>query len=123
MAIVNGTSGDDQYPNKQVEGTEYADQLFGFAGNDTLIGFDGNDVLEGGAGADELFGSAGFDTASYKSSPAGISILLYNSGTYRGDAQGDHLYSIEGLRGSAFADGLFGDDYRNVLRGEGGNDG
>src|SRR4051794_41489360 len=102
MATITGTSGDDKYPNPEVNGTEFADQLFGLAGNDALIGFGGNDVLEGGAGADELFGSAGFDYASYKGSPAGVTVVLSYPYVLGGDAVGDHLYSIEGLRGSAF---------------------
>src|SRR4051812_10122997 len=76
MATITGTSGDDKYPNPEVNGTEAADQLFGLAGNDALIGFGGNDVLEGGAGVDDLFGSAGFDYASYKSSPTGVNVNL-----------------------------------------------
>src|SRR5215213_5569398 len=119
MAIVTGTSGDDKYPNPEVKGTEYADQLYGLAGNDELIGFGGDDTLEGGAGADELFGSAGFDYASYKSSPANVAVNLGDFVAIGGHAQGDHLYNIEGLVGSAFGDALDGNDYRNILRGEG----
>jgi Ca2+-binding RTX toxin-like protein len=122
MAIVNGTSGDDQYPNPEVKGTEAADQLFGLAGDDTLIGFGGDDVLEGGKGADQLFGSTGFDLASYKGSTAGVSVNLLGLPKEGGDAAGDELYSIDGLIGSAFTDGLAGDDLRNVLRGGGSGD-
>ena len=39
-----------------------------------------------------------------------------------GDAQGDGLYGIEGVIGSAHGDVLVGKDDRNVLRGEDGND-
>jgi Ca2+-binding RTX toxin-like protein len=121
MAIITGTNGDDQYP-RELEGTEAADQIYGLAGNDTLVGFGGADLLEGGAGADQLFGSNGFDYASYKGSAAGVSISLGQFYAAFGDAAGDHLYSIDGLRGSAFADGLMGDDLRNVIYGGGGND-
>jgi Ca2+-binding RTX toxin-like protein len=118
MAIVTGTNASDPGLN----GTNLADQIFGLGGNDTLIGLDGSDVLEGGAGADELFGSAGFDYASYKSSSTGVLIGLDNFYADYGDAAGDHLYSIEGVIGSAFNDALFGDDQRNILRGGGGAD-
>ncbi|MGD9511407.1 MAG: calcium-binding protein [Geminicoccaceae bacterium] len=121
MAVITGTSGNDQYPH-ELEGTERADQIRGLAGDDSLIGFGGDDLLDGGAGADELFGSAGFDIASYAGSKAGVQVLLYAGSGLFGDAAGDHLYGIEGVTGSAFADGLAGDDYRNVLRGGGGND-
>lgn len=121
MAIVKGTNGNDKYPN-EVEGSSAADQLFGLAGDDALIGFGGNDVLEGGAGADELFGSSGFDYASYKASPLGVVVNLESFGAVGGEAEGDHLYSIEGLIGSARTDHFYGDGQRNVLRGEGGED-
>ena len=121
MAIINGTPGDDR-GEKSLNGTNAVDEIYGRGGNDALVGRDGNDVLEGGTGADELFGSAGFDIASYESSSAGVTVLLQAFFADRGDAAGDTLFGIEGLRGSAFVDGLGGDDQRNVLHGEGGND-
>jgi Ca2+-binding RTX toxin-like protein len=121
MAIVTGTSGNDKYPN-EVKGTNLADQLFGLAGDDTLIGYGGNDTLEGGAGADELFGSEGFDYASYKGSPAKVIVDLGDFSASGGHAQGDLLYNIDGVIGSAYGDELNGTDQRNVLRGEGGAD-
>ena len=117
MATITGTTA-----SNTLRGTELADQIFGLAGNDTLIGYGGDDVLEGGAGADQLFGSSGFDLASYLSSPAGVQVSLLISYAAGGHTAGDSLYGIEDLRGSAFADGLFGDDQRNVIYGEGGND-
>jgi Ca2+-binding RTX toxin-like protein len=124
MAIVTGTSGDDKEPN-ELEGTDLADEIYGLAGDDTLIGFDGDDLLAGGTGADELFGSGGLDLASYRGSPAGVEFLLYGDGTgfvAGGDAMGDELFSVEGAIGSSFADRLYGDEQRNVFRGEGGAD-
>jgi Ca2+-binding RTX toxin-like protein len=124
MATVTGTSGDDSGA-KTLNGTDLADQIFGLAGNDTLVGFDGDDLLEGGAGGDELFGSNGFDTASYRGSNAGVRVDLGTFYAAGGHAAGDHLYSVEGLTGSAYTDYLYGnyvDDQRNVLRGEGGAD-
>ena len=105
-----------------LNGTSLADQIFGLAGNDILIGYDSNDLLEGGAGADQLFGSPGFDTASYQSSPTGVGVSLRDfSGEY-GHAEDDQFFSIEGLRGSAFADTLQGNDQRNVFHSGGGAD-
>lgn len=117
MATITGTNGANN-----LNGTAGVDQILGRGGNDTLIGFGGGDTLEGGAGADELFGSDGFDTASYAGSKAGVQVVLYGGYGNFGDAAGDHLYSIEGVTGSAYADGLAGDDYRNVLHGGGGDD-
>ncbi len=121
MTIITGTNGDEQYP-RELEGTAAADQIYGLAGRDVLIGFGGNDLLEGGKDADELFGSDGFDTASYASSRAGVTVVLSSSYVFGGDAAGDQLYGIEGLRGSAYADILSGDDLRNVLDGGAGAD-
>jgi len=56
--------------NQTIDGTNFADQLFGGLGNDTLRGFFGNDVLfgeqgddrfEGGRGNDTFYGGAGND--------------------------------------------------------------
>ena len=117
MAIIRGTNGAET-----LNGKEQADQIFGLGGDDVLIGRDGDDLLEGGAGADELFGTNGFDTASYQSSPTGVGVSLRDfSGEY-GHAEGDQLMNIEGLRGSAFADTLQGNDQRNVFHGGGGAD-
>ncbi|MFN8173423.1 MAG: hypothetical protein U0R65_16370, partial [Candidatus Nanopelagicales bacterium] len=121
MAIIKGTSGNDNL-GKTLNGTAAADEIYGFAGQDTLIGFDGNDVLDGGTGADELFGSGGFDMASYRSSKQGVAIDLGMFSFSGGEAQGDTLYSIEGVIGSARTDHLRGNDDRNVLRGEAGED-
>src|SRR5215213_9383233 len=131
MAIVIGTDGNDRYNdpsypgNVELKGTNLADQMYGLAGDDELVGFDGDDVLEGGQGADVLWGGYGFDYASYQgSSPVGVSVSLYGSSgsAYGGDAQGDILHEIEGVIGSAFNDGLGGNDQANVLRGEDGDD-
>ena len=61
-------------------------------------------------------------TPATRARPAGVYVFLHDFDATGGDAAGDHLYSIEGVIGSAFADGLYGDDQRNVLRGEGGDD-
>lgn len=123
MAIITGTAGDDKHPyGIELRGTNLSDQIFGLAGNDALVGFDGDDVLEGGAGADILDGGAGFDIASYTSSGAAVFVTLFAGYADGGHAAGDQLDGIEGLIGSAFADGLTGDGDRNVLRGLGGDD-
>ena len=121
MATITGTPGDDRFPD-ELEGKGGADEIFGLAGNDTLIGFGGDDLLEGGAGADELFGSNGFDTASYRGSDGLVVVTLFNGAGGANDAEGDQLFSIEGVIGSAYGDYLYGDDFGNALRGEGGDD-
>ena len=98
MAIINGNDA-----SNQLNGTNLADQIFGRGGNDALEGLDGNDLLEGGAGIDDQYGGNGFDYASYRSSGAGVGVLLDLGYGLGGDAEGDGLYDIEGVIGSGYA--------------------
>ncbi|MGO4724063.1 hypothetical protein AB4112_11860, partial [Inquilinus sp. 2KB_23] len=111
------------------------DGLVGGAGDDTLIGDsdlsadNGNDVLAGGAGADRLYGDfpggsgdTGIDTADYSASAAGVTVDLISGTGHGGDAEGDTLFQIDNLVGSAFADHLTGDANANGLSGGAGND-
>ncbi|WP_180896918.1 calcium-binding protein [Caulobacter flavus] len=112
-------------------GSEYADRLYGtagdnvikgLAGDDQLYGREGNDILEGGAGADLLVGGGYFDTASYAGSAAGVQVDLSTGEAKGGDAAGDVLQEIENLRGSGAADELKGNFFHNRLEGLGGDD-
>lgn len=116
------------------------DTLRGGAGNDTVFGGDGDDVILTGTGADRLFGRAGRDTliggsgvdqmnggagrdvASYATSGSAIRADLANPTANTGDAQGDRYIGVEGLRGSHYADRLFGDSGANWIEGSTGND-
>ncbi|HEY8358197.1 MAG TPA: calcium-binding protein [Ramlibacter sp.] len=44
-----------------VDGSNFADVLFGFAGDDLVYGNGGNDTLDGGTGADRMLGGSGND--------------------------------------------------------------
>jgi Ca2+-binding RTX toxin-like protein len=108
----------------------------GSAYGDRLVGSDGDNVIEGGGGADIIDGGAGVDTASYANSSEGVYVelngfasvnlgldLLPHPGLgFGGDAQGDRLYSIENVIGSAHSDTLAGNVYANVLTGGEGSD-
>ncbi len=97
------------------------DTISGLAGDDVLYGNDGNDTLAGGIGSDALRGGTGSDTASYATSSAGVTVTI-NGSASGGDAQGDTLFSIENLIGSAFDDALTGNGGANLLDGGAGAD-
>ena len=117
MAKFTGTNAADN-----INGTDSADQIFGLGGDDNLVGFEGDDVIEGGDGADGIFGSSGFDYASYRGSAAGVYVSLTDLIGHYGDAEGDHLYGIEGVIGSEHRDLLVGGEQGDILYGEGGAD-
>jgi Ca2+-binding RTX toxin-like protein len=123
---LTGRDGDDrlygQSGRDSLTGDAGDDQLFGGAENDTLSGGLGQDTLSGGAGADSLNGGDGGDWASYGTALAGVRIDLTTPAQNTGDALGDSFTSIEGLRGSGFADDLRGGTGNDSLDGGGGND-
>ena len=118
--------------NNLIEGKTGNDSLTGQAGNDTLVGGAGSDTLDGGVGADWLYGdevnapnNAGQkNTVSYANSSLGVSVYLDTSlgNTNGGDADGDRLFNIQNLIGSAKADTLAGDAGNNSLSGGDGDD-
>ena len=131
MAIITGTDGNDRYNdpaypgNVELKGTNLADQMYGLAGNDELVGFDGDDLLDGGPGADVLWGGYGLDLASYKGSPAAVSVFLTLPGQLqirrrRRGATSSTKSRARSARPTATS--CWGDEQNNVFRGEGGAD-
>ena len=117
--ILNGGPGEDV-----LDGGDGNDGLYGGSGADILNGGDGEDVLDGDAGADTLDGGPRHDWVDYLFSDAGVTIDLSAppdaNGYVRGaggDAEGDRLRNIEGIRGSDYADRLSGDNKDNRLFG------
>jgi len=108
--------------NDNLTGLGGNDVLTGGAGNDHIWGGDGNDTLVGGAGADTLSGGAGINTADYSASLSAVTVNLVLGTGSGGDAQGDHLSSIQNVTGSAFNDYLTGNNGANQLTGGAGND-
>ena len=98
------------------------DFLSGGAESDLLQGGQGDDRLDGGTGADELRGDAGHDTADYSASDAGVQVYLTTGQGFGGHAEGDTLYGIENLTGTAFADELVGNLTDNAFWGGAGDD-
>ena len=103
-------------------GRDGNDSLMGRGGADWLLGGEGNDTLNGGTGGDDLNGGDGTDTATYKDSAQGVVVSLITGLGMDGEAEGDHLYSIENLTGSKHADWLLGNDGADVLKGGDGGD-
>jgi len=111
--IATGGAGNDQlWDFENVIGSAFADVLTGNDGNNVLAGLAGDDILSGGAG---------IDTASYEQAAAGVQVSLL-AGLATGGAGNDTLSGIENVRGSAYADGLTGDDGNNALSGLAGDD-
>lgn len=122
----HGTGGDDNlsgfFGNDLLFGWAGDDTLKGGYGDDTLFGGGDDDLLIGGLGADELRGDSGTDTASYAFAASGVTVDLRNGRGLSGEANGDRLYDIENLRGSAYGDSLLGSFGDNVIEGLAGND-
>lgn len=104
------------------EGTSQNDILEGTDLEDTLSGLGGNDTLDGGAGADRLIGGDGIDRVTYQSAASAVVVDLANTAMNTGAADGDELFFIEEIHGSALADTLYGDTEDNRLIGYVGND-
>jgi Ca2+-binding RTX toxin-like protein len=105
-----------------IRGTRGANQLVGTRYADTILADDGNDTIDGGAGADIIDGGAGVDTVTYASSPHAVRVDLSRTVQQGGDAEGDQLYSVENVVGSASNDTLAGNSAANALYGGNGHD-
>lgn len=114
--------GDTLFSIENLRGSAFNDVLIGSSVSNVLTGGDGNDFLQGLGGADVLIGGAGRDEISYVASDAGVTVRLFAGTATGGHATGDTLSGIEGVRGSAFSDTLFGSSDSNTLNGREGND-
>ncbi len=56
MATFYGDNFDDD-----IEGTIFADRIYGYGGDDVIFGDSGNDYLSGGADYDDMYGESGHD--------------------------------------------------------------
>jgi trimeric autotransporter adhesin len=95
---------------------------YGNALNNVLYGNGGNNSFAGWGGADTFYGGAGTDWVVYTPSSAGVVVSLATGMGSGGDAQGDALFDIENLFGSAYDDTLTGNGGNNVLNGYNGAD-
>jgi Ca2+-binding RTX toxin-like protein len=123
---VDGSQFDDllqaSSAGNMLSGESGDDVVLGATGVDLLYGGYGDDYLTGGAGGDTLDGGDGSDTVNYAASPAALTISLGARTASGGDATGDHLFSIENVIGTVFADSITGSPADNHLEGGDGND-
>ena len=150
-SLASGTaSGDgaDTFSNvEQIHGGNYADTLYGSAGDgwllgnsgdDTIVGGSGNEFLFGGGGNDAISGGAGddflapgsgtdtldggpgFDKAAYWDASGPITASLVTN-TASGDGA-DTYTSIEGIHGGNDGDTLTGSPADEEFFGNGGGD-
>jgi Ca2+-binding RTX toxin-like protein len=126
--IGSDASGDSFIGIEGVIGSSGNDILIGNSGENELLGGRGNDIMEGGADGDFLLGEEGFDTVEYRSSNAGVRIVLgvqsngSDSVAEGGHAEDDRIILVENVTGSRFADDLTGNSSVNTLSGGDGND-
>jgi Ca2+-binding RTX toxin-like protein len=112
---------------ENVIGTGLADIFYGEGAANKLEGFAGADEFHGSAAGDIHDGGADNDTSYYRSSAAGVTVTLANSGAsvlgVGGDADGDMQISIENIIGTdSGGDILTGNDFGNFFNGNGGAD-
>ena len=128
----DGFGATDQVLNMEnITGTDFADTITGNSGDNVLNGGGGDDTFHVTAGNDTIYGGDGSDTVSYANATAGITVDLSatqtdTDGAYATVDDGfgtvDHLYSVENITGSDFADTITGDSGDNFLYGGDGND-
>jgi Ca2+-binding RTX toxin-like protein len=132
-ALNTGEAAGDTYGAiEQLEGSQFDDELHGYAfasnqlygggGDDRLFGGAAADVLIGNSGADHMDGGAGRDMVSYVTSTTGVVADMLSPQGGQGDGFGDSFVDVEDLAGSQFGDILSGDGQGNVILGLGGGD-
>lgn len=122
--VINMGSG-DSLGNTFVNSPSLTIQnLIGSNNNDTIIGNPSYaNTIEGRGGGDTITGTSGISyIVTYANSPAAVSINLVTNINTGGDAEGDKLYSIQNIIGSAHNDNITGNTQDNNIQGGDGND-
>ncbi len=116
-SIVNAGAGNDT-----LNGGSGGETLNGGDGNDRVVAAAGDDRMAGSLGADFFDGGTGVDTVDYSGSNAAVFIDIPFGSEVGGHAEGDALFDVENVTGSAFNDRLRGGAGANDLRGGDGDD-
>ncbi len=141
---ISGSGASAVYDLEIIQGSNFADTMFGNdvsntflgggsndllqggAGDDFLFGESDRDTIEGGAGADLIDGGAGRDFVDYSNDPqnglVGVNVDLTLNTATDGYGDTDTLNAIENIQGSVYDDILKGDAGENTLLGNDGND-
>jgi Ca2+-binding RTX toxin-like protein len=130
----NGTADDGESTGAEAVniGTDIKTMIGGF-GNDAITGGASDETFVGGPGADVVVGGTGNDTIDYSASPLPVNVTLCFAATLMtcptaddgASMEGDQIYQIEHIKGSAYDDTLSGASSTNVeltIEGGAGND-
>ena len=124
---LNGREGDDAISgrkgNDYLSGDEGNDHwLEGGADNDFVVGGAGDDRLMAVGGSDSLYGASGHDLVSYEAATTGV-VAQIGTGTSGPAGEADKIDGdVEDLKGSLYADKLYGNGAANGLIGYSGAD-
>jgi len=99
-------------------GSQFADTFKGSSANEEFMGLGGNDMIDGGGGFDVVRYHRDYKFDGLE----GVIVNLQTGVAFDGFDRKDTLISIEGVRGTNYADTLTGSTVSNALRGDGGND-
>lgn len=117
--------------NDTIKGSAGHDELYGYAGNDTLIGGDGADNFIGGRGADTYDGGKSYDGVdqlsyddAYRDSAGAKGVIVDMQKGTATDPWGfkETFTGIERIKGTQFADKLYGSSGDDQFRPLGGAD-
>ena len=98
--------------------------LLGQAGNDTLVGtINSDEVFDGGPGSDDISGGGNnADAVDYGNRTNGVSVSLDGLRNDGEPGENDLIDGVRGVIGGSGNDRITGNEFRNRLRGGGGDD-
>ena len=135
----DGRPGDLEFANtdiERIEGSDFADVLFGSDADNTIVGLNGDDEIGGGEGndfiredqgpngADSINGGSGIDRVLYSGRPIGVNVSLDGIANDGQSGEGDDVRpNVENVTGSPNGgDVIVGNSLANDFHGFGGND-
>ena len=110
--------------NDTVTGGDFVTVIIDGAGDDTVVAGDAFfNLYIGGEGSDSYSGgTVNFATVDYFFSDAAVTVDLTTGAGFGGHAEGDSYTNVNSVRGSDFADTIFGTDNRSDFNGRDGAD-